>query len=68
MCPVLIAFQMAGLGINPMQGVGANPMASMAQFAGQQLPPQLASLAPTRQNLEQQVQLFDALELHQYQL
>ncbi len=39
-----------------MQGMGVNPMASMGQFAGQQqLPPQLAAHAPTRQNLEQQV-------------
>ncbi len=55
-CFVVTRGQMAGLGINPMQGMGVNPMASMGQFAGQQqLPPQLAALAPTRQNLEQQV-------------
>ncbi len=38
-----------------MQGLGANPMASMNPFAAQQLPPQLSALAPTRQNLEQEV-------------
>jgi hypothetical protein len=47
----LIVYQMAGLGINPTPPMGA--------FPGQQLPPQLASLAPTRQNLEQQVELFE---------
>ena len=48
---LLIVFQMAGLGINPTQ--------PMSAFPGQMLPPQLASLAPTRQNLEQQVQTLD---------
>ena len=36
--------------MNPMQGFGANPMAATGA-----LPPQVAALAPTRQNLEQQV-------------
>ncbi len=52
---MLTTLQMSGLGINPMQGLGANPMASMNPFAAQQLPPQLSALAPTRQNLEQEV-------------
>jgi hypothetical protein len=44
---------MARMGVNPMQGLGANPMGS---FLGQQqLPPQVAALAPTRQSLEAQV-------------
>jgi hypothetical protein len=46
----LTLFQMAGMGMNPMQGFGANPMAATGA-----LPPQVAALAPTRQNLEQQV-------------
>jgi hypothetical protein len=53
--------QMAGMGIDPMQAFGGgNPMAAMGQYGGQQLTPQVAALAPTRQSLEQQVRDCDA--------
>ena len=55
---------MARMGVNPMQGLGANPMGG---FLGQQqLPPQVAALAPTRQSLEAQVSVIVAAKLKSF--
>jgi hypothetical protein len=55
---------MARMGVNPMQGLGANPMGG---FLGQQqLPPQVAALAPTRQSLEAQVSVIVGTRLKSF--